>query len=90
MELVETLEITHKTGLHARPSTEFVRLAQRFHSEVRVSVPDGAEVDGKSIIAILGLGVPPGGNIIVRVSGPDAEETMGALCDLVRSDFGAK
>ena len=90
MELSETLEITHKTGLHARPSTEFVRLAQRFRSEVRVGTSDGTEVDGKSIIAILGLGVAPGQSIVVRVAGADAEEAMTALVDLVRSDFGAK
>jgi phosphotransferase system HPr (HPr) family protein len=90
VERIETLEVTHKTGLHARPSTEFVRLAQTFHSEVRVSTPEGAEVDGKSIIAILGLGVAPGGSIVVRVSGPDADAAMQALGDLVRSDFGAK
>lgn len=90
MELVETLEITHKTGLHARPSTEFVRLAQQFDAEVRVSTPDGPEVDGKSIIAVLGLGVAPGASIVVKVSGNEAESAMAALVDLVRSDFGAK
>lgn len=89
MELVETLEITHKTGLHARPSTEFVRTAQQYRSDVRVSTPDGPEVDGKSIIAILGLGVPPGESIVVKVNGADAQEAMSALVELVRSDFGA-
>lgn len=88
MELVETLEITHKTGLHARPSTEFVRLAQRYDSDVKVGLPDGPEVDGKSIIAVLSLGVGPGGSIVVRVDGSDAEAAMAALVELVRSDFG--
>lgn len=87
MELVETLEIRHATGLHARPSTEFVRLAQRFRSEVRVALPGGAEVDGKSIIAILSLGVGPGGRIVVRVTGEDATEAMAALIELVRRGF---
>jgi phosphocarrier protein HPr len=87
VELVETLEIRHKTGLHARPSTEFVRLAQRFRSEVRVAHPGGAEVDGKSIIALLSLGVAPGGRIVVRVTGDDAGEAMAALVDLVRRGF---
>jgi phosphocarrier protein len=87
VELVETLEIRHKTGLHARPSTEFVRLAQRFRSEVRVGLPGGTEVDGKSIIAVLSLGVGPGGKIIVRVRGDDAEPAMAAIVDLVRRGF---
>jgi phosphotransferase system HPr (HPr) family protein len=87
VELVETLEITNKTGLHARPSTEFVRLAQRFASEVTVGVPNGPEVDGKSIIAMLSLGVAPGGRIVVRVRGADAEPAMAALVALVRADF---
>lgn len=87
MELTEILEITHKTGLHARPSTEFVRLAQKFRSAVFVRPEEGSEVDGKSIIALLSLGVAPGTRIVVRVDGPDAEAAMGALVDLVRSDF---
>ena len=89
MELVETLEIRHKTGLHARPSTEFVRLAQRFRSEVKVAPPGGEEVDGKSIIAVLSLGVPPMGRIVVRVTGDDAPEAMAALVDLVRRGFSS-
>jgi len=87
VELIETLEIRHATGLHARPSTELVRLAQRFRSDVRVGLPGGAEVDGKSIIAVLSLGVGPGGRIVVRVSGEDAGEAMAAIVDLVRRGF---
>jgi phosphocarrier protein len=86
VERVETVEIRHKTGMHARPSTE-LRLAQRFHAEVRVALHGGSEVDGKSIIGVLSLGAAPGARIVIRASGEDAEAAVAALVDLVRRGF---
>ncbi|HIA28033.1 MAG TPA: HPr family phosphocarrier protein [Planctomycetes bacterium] len=83
----ETLTITHRSGLHARASTEFVRLSQRFESAVFLSRPGGDTVDGKSIIAILTLGAQLGDEITIRVEGADQGEALDALVDLVKSDF---
>ena len=57
------LKITHVSGLHARASTEFVRLAQRFDAAVLVRKVGGGEVDGKSIISVMTLGAQLGDEI---------------------------
>lgn len=83
----ETVKITHDSGLHARASTEFVRLAQRFRSDVSVSRIGGAGVDGKSIIAVMTLGAQLGDEIVIETVGSDSEEALVALTQLVRLDF---
>ncbi len=76
MERIEELIAVKKThGLHARPATIFVQRANKFHSSVRVE-KDGEVVDGKSIIAILSLGVNAGMNVRLIVEGDDATEAM--------------
>ncbi len=87
VEIVETLKITHKFGLHARASNKFVELAQNFDSNVFVSRPGGEEVDGKSVLGILTLGIEEGEELTLRINGADAEQAMPALVDLIRADF---
>ncbi|MEE8143262.1 MAG: HPr family phosphocarrier protein [Planctomycetota bacterium] len=87
MEFVQTLKVTHKYGLHARASNKFAELAQAFSSDVFLSRPGGEEVDGKSVLGILTLGMEEGEELILRVHGEDAEMAMPALVDLVKSDF---
>jgi len=86
-ESSQTIKITHESGLHARASTEFVRLAQRFQSEVSVSRVGGVGVDGKSVIAVMTLGAQLGDEIVIETVGSDAEEALEALSELVRLNF---
>ena len=79
MESLEKKIIVNKEhGLHARPATIFVQLANKFNSSVKV-VKDGEAVDGKSIIAILSLGVSKGAEVALVVEGSDSQEAMDEL-----------
>jgi len=87
-ELVKTLLVTHKSGLHARASTLFVELARKYDADVYVSRGDGGgEVDGKSIVGIMTLGIEMGHDIVLRVVGADATKAMDALEGLVKANF---
>ena len=45
-QLVEReVEVVNRAGMHARPAAEFVKVAGRFSSEIRVE-KDGLEVNG--------------------------------------------
>ncbi|MBN1419647.1 MAG: HPr family phosphocarrier protein [Planctomycetes bacterium] len=84
----EKVEITNRYGLHGRPTTMFVTIAQRFRSSVVVSRDGSAEeVDGKSAIGLLSLGMERGSVMRIRVQGDDADETVEALLALVRANF---
>ena len=87
MDIERILPITHKYGLHARASTKFVEVAQRFKSSISIAKGEGDAVDGKSVLALLTLGAQLGDEIVLRIAGPDAEKALEALTDLVKADF---
>ena len=86
MTVTATLNICNTRGLHARASAKFVKLASSFESEIHVT-RDGVTVDARSIMGLLMLGAGIGCSIDVSAEGPDAEEAMEALTDLVARKF---
>lgn len=80
------LSICNQRGLHARASAKFVKTASEFESEIHV-FKDGTKVDARSIMGLLMLGAGIGSTIEVTAEGPDAEQAMQALSDLVARRF---
>lgn len=79
MERIEQeVIIKNKQGLHARPAAVFVQIASKFDSSVEVSKGDDV-VDGKSIIAILSLGVTQGAKIKLILKGEDSQDALKEL-----------
>jgi len=81
----EQIVVNKAHGLHARPATIFVQLANKFNSSVKVE-KDGEVVDGKSIIAILSLGVNNGMNVRLIIEGDDAHEAARDLKKFLQDD----
>jgi phosphocarrier protein HPr len=79
--------IANRYGLHARPAAEFVKLANRYRSDVHVRKLD-LEVNGKSIMGMMMLAAEYGSEITIRASGDDATEAVESLCELVSGRFG--
>jgi phosphocarrier protein HPr len=75
-------DILNRLGLHARAAAQLVRLANGFSSEISV-VKDGLEVNGKSIMGVLMLAAPKEARILIRATGPDAEEAVAAIGELI-------
>jgi phosphocarrier protein HPr len=87
MELSAEFTIPNKYGLHARPAAEFVKLANRFASDIRVRKED-VEVSGKSIMGVMMLAAEFGSTITVTAAGNDAEAAIEAIRTLVAGGFG--
>ena len=85
-EASRTVEIVNKKGLHARASAKFVKLAANFDAEVRVS-KDGQTVDARSIMGLMMLAAGPGCCIEIEAEGPQAQEAVDALAQLVTNKF---
>lgn len=82
------VEITHGTGLHARPSVIFTRLAKSFPCSIEVAVGASGEwLNGKSIVKVLGARIRRGTRLKIRAEGSRAEEAILALGELVRRNF---
>ncbi|HVI39249.1 MAG TPA: HPr family phosphocarrier protein [Anaerovoracaceae bacterium] len=82
----ETITITNETGLHARPASVFVSTAAKFKSELMLQKGE-KQINAKSIMGVLSLGITKGTDIIITAQGPDEEEAVSALVELARSNF---
>jgi len=80
------VKIVNRMGLHARPASEFVKLAGKFDSEIQVE-KDGMTVNGKSIMGVLMLAAEQGSELLIRGEGADAREAVDALAALVGRGF---
>lgn len=78
------VRITNKTGLHAGPASEFVKKAELFNSKIKV-IYENKEVNAKSIMELMGLGIGKDNDIIVRAEGEDAEAAVNDLVDFIKS-----
>ncbi len=79
-----TVEIKNADGLHMRPAMQFVDLASRFDSSITVS-NDQTSADGKSIMQMSMLAATCGTRLRIRAEGPDAENAIEALRELVET-----
>lgn len=84
-KIEEYVEVNRKHGLHARPATLFVQMANKFDSSVRIE-KNGEIVDGKSIIGLLSLGVNKGVKMKLTVYGEDSREAMDELKNFLEED----
>lgn len=82
----EMITITNDTGLHARPAALFVSTATKFKSEIMLQKGE-KKINAKSILAVLSLGITKGADVTISAQGPDEEEAVGSLTELIRSNF---
>jgi len=79
-------KILNKFGIHARPAALFVKTVSQFQSEIIVN-KDGNMASGKSIMGLLTLEGYFGSSLKVTATGPDADEALKALQDLIDNKF---
>ena len=78
--------VSNQVGLHARPATFFIQKANEFKSSVWVEKEE-RRVNAKSLLGVLSLGITRGVNISIIADGPDEEQAVMALVDLIASNF---
>lgn len=81
------LLIRNKKGLHARASAKFVKCAEMFDANIRVT-REGQTVGGSSIMGLMMLAAGQGTTICVEAEGPQAAEALAALTALIEDCFG--
>ncbi len=84
----ETLQrkvtITNPHGFHMRPATLFAQTAGRFQSTV-VILCDDKRINGKSPLELMFLAAERGTELILEVSGPDAEAAIEPLVKILEA-----
>jgi phosphocarrier protein len=73
-------------GMHARPASNFVKLASQFKSEIKV-YKNEILVNGKSILGLLMLALGPGNVFTLEIDGEDEVIAIEKLTKLVENNF---
>jgi len=81
------IEIINKLGLHARASAKLTQLAAKFKSEVWMT-RNKRRVNAKSIMGVMMLAAGKGSTVLLETEGPDEQDCMAALVELIENRFG--
>ena len=86
----KTTRVINKTGLHARPGSDFVNAAKKFASKITIRRLDEDEepVNAQSIAFVLSLGIGKGIEVELAASGEDEQLAVDTLVDLINGGFG--
>lgn len=76
--ITREITIRNSSGLHARPASLWVQMASRYKSSIKIKT-DSTEVEGKSILGILSLGLTAGSKFQLIVDGEDEVEAADSL-----------
>ena len=82
--------ILNKTGLHARPASDFVLKAKTFDSKITIRnlAENGEAVNAKSILCLLAEGMGQHTTVEIAAEGPDEQQAVEALVALMETGFG--
>ena len=81
--------VMNEKGLHTRPSTELVKCASSFKSQITL-LYQNLTVNAKSLLGILMLAAARGAKIKIEAEGDDAEEAIKTILHLARNKFNIK
>lgn len=85
--ITQKVTITNKLGLHARPASNFVKMAQSFKSSIEI-LKGEKRLNAKSMIGILGAGAKCGTEIELAANGEDEQEAISQLVAFIESGLG--
>jgi phosphocarrier protein FPr/phosphocarrier protein len=80
----ETVRIDHEHGIHARPAALIANLAKQCGSRVEIAVR-GNSANAASAVALMSLGVRAHDEVVINAFGPNAQETVAAIKDVILS-----
>lgn len=77
-----TVEVKNEYGIHARPASLVAELANKFQSDIRITLGDRS-VDGKSVMSILLLAAGKGSKLVITANGLDEAQALRELRELI-------
>ncbi len=80
------IHIINRLGLHARAAARLVTLTSRFESRIELG-RNGQMVNAKSIMGVMMLAASKGTTLKLVAEGPDEEEAIRAIEELVNNRF---
>ncbi|NWN91320.1 HPr family phosphocarrier protein [Marinobacter adhaerens] len=85
--ICQPIVIINKLGLHARATAKLVATASEFESSITLR-NNGREANAKNIMQVMMLAASQGTNMELVADGPDEEQAVDALTELINDYFG--
>ena len=70
-------------GLHARPATYLVNQANKFQSDIKI-IYGGKDMNLKSIMGVMALGVPTKATVEIIAEGDDEKEAITTIAKVIK------
>ena len=83
---MKDVKVQNKIGLHARPATFFIQKANEYKSAIWVEREE-RRVNAKSLLGVLSLGIVGGASISILADGPDEQDAVNGLVQLIETGF---
>lgn len=83
----ETITIENPKGLHLRPVTMMSEAACRYTASCRLE-SGGRTADIKSVLSLLAAGLRCGDTVRILCDGPDEEEAVRELSEILKGNAG--
>lgn len=84
--ITRDITVKNSVGLHARPATFFIQRANSFKCSLYVERED-RRMNAKSLLGVLSLGIVKGTQITLVADGPDEEEAINDLVNLIENEL---
>jgi phosphocarrier protein HPr len=78
-------KIIDESGIHARPATLLVNTITPFSSDVILEYK-GKQVNLKSILGVMSLGIPQEETIKIIAQGDDAEQVLANIDEMMKTE----
>jgi phosphoenolpyruvate-protein phosphotransferase len=85
----QTLIVTLRQGLHARPAALLAQRAKSFGAQASLNA-HGRAANARSVVAIMALGVRQGDELSIRASGADAAQCVASLVAGIAEALGVE
>ncbi len=82
----EKVVVIDKIGFHARTAALFAKEATTFSAMIKIEF-NNKSVNGKSMLAIMTLGVKSNDSIEIIADGADEKEAIASLVKLIQNNF---
>ena len=79
--------VRNKHGIHCRPSAIIAKECSQYTGTIMVSADGHPDVDAKSVLLLMGLGLKHEDTVTVKVSGPDEAATCKTVVILIETCF---
>lgn len=81
-----TTVVNCASGLHNKQATYFIQKANDFRSSIWIEVED-RKINAKSLLGVLSMAIVTGTEVTITAEGPDEEEAVKTLTDMLQEDL---